>query len=203
MYLDLRSPHSYVQSSATYADLDAAGDVSRFKNGGVPVLFGEAGNEVCNWDATSALRMRLRIWSTFFNEGELVFWNSSFKKNYCHNGSANLYIGPEERGYTRVFQDFTRGMDPRAAMVKIEPSGAGVRGYGLRSPTMFLAYLHHFAGDPPTVSTRFQADVPIEGTATWIDPATGQTLATAPVDPGPQWINSPPFAVDVALRIRQ
>jgi len=202
-YLDLRSPHSYLQSTVANADLDGAGEVSRFARGDRPVVFGEAGNWDCNWDPTSATRLRLRLWSTFFAGGALVFWNSSAYKTYCHTGSANQYLGPEERGYTRVFADVTRDLDPRAQAVKIEPSSSGVRGYGLRSPTMFLAYFHHFSSDTPTISTSFAADVPVQGTASWIDPATGQTIATRPVEPGRQTLTTPPFAVDLALRIQR
>lgn len=201
-YLDLRSPHSYLQSTPQNADRDYASDVSQYKDGNLPIVFGEAGNETCNWDQTSALRLRLRLWSTFFSAGELVFWNSSGNKVYCPNGAANAYLGPEERGYTRVFQEFTRDLDLPAQMVTIEASGAGVRGYGLRSPTMFLAYLHHFSSHSATISTQINVDVPVRGTATWIDPATGQTIATQPVDPGPQSLTSPPFTIDLVLRIR-
>lgn len=200
-YLDLRSPHAYQQTTTSNADFEAIDAVSAFKKGDRPVVFGEFGNQHCNWDATSALRMRLRLWATFFDEAALVFWNSSAGQNYCPGGSANEYLGPEERGYTRVFHDFTHDLDPASHMVQVAPSEASVRGYGLRSPTMFLAYFHHFSDDASTISTSFAIDVPIKGIASWIDPASGRTIATESVEPGPQTLTTPSFSVDLALKI--
>lgn len=200
-YLDVRSPHAYPGTTPSDADAQMTDLATEAKVGGRPVIFGEFGNRGCNWDSTSALRARLQIWSAFFDEVSIVFWNTSLKKDYCPQGPGNEYLGPEERGFTRVLQDFTRGADPRARIVAIAPTNEGVRGYGLRSPTTFLAYFHHFADHTQAVTTRFTLDVPISGTATWIDPASGDVVKRERVGAGQRTLTTPAFTVDLALRI--
>ncbi|MGH2461319.1 MAG: DUF5060 domain-containing protein, partial [Chloroflexota bacterium] len=200
-YLDARSPHWYYSESPLDGGLSMADTIKNFRVNGKPVIFGELGNSTCNWEPTSALLMRVRLWSAFFNDGVVVFWNSSGAKNYCKNGASNEYLGPEERGYTRVLQGFTAKVDPRVVAIPLAISNQQVRGWGLGSPTLVLAYLHHFTSDANAVTTNVQVTVPLAGTATWIDPATGKVLATAPVQPGTVNLTTPPFAIDLALRI--
>jgi len=45
--------------------------------------------------------------------------------------------------------------------------------------------------------------VPFDGTATWIDPATGKVLASAPVKRGTVNLSTPSFTIDLALRISE
>ena len=85
-----------------------------------------AGTATCNWDGTSAVRMRVRSWSSFFNEGSLIFWQTGYSKAYCTN-PANIYLGPEERGYLKVLGDFTSGFDTKAAMTGAMNGTSGTR----------------------------------------------------------------------------
>ena len=95
-----------------------------------PILFGEQGNSVQNWDERSALRMRLRSWTAFFEEGVFVFWNSSFAKDYFAS-AANLYIGPQERGYIRALQNFTADVDADVQRFTFTLTSHDIRAYGL------------------------------------------------------------------------
>lgn len=202
-YLDARSPHWYYNEPPVTSVTTMANMIGRFRVNGEPVIFGELGNEDCNWDPTSALRMRLRLWSAFFNGGVVIFWNSSGAKNYCKNGASNMYLGPEERGYTQVLQDVTANVAAPVTTIPLALSNQEVRGWGLSSPTLVLGYLHHFTSHTGAVATNVQVAVPFDGTATWIDPATGKVLATAPVQRGTVSLTTPPFAIDLALRISE
>src|SRR6266511_2372512 len=156
-----------------------------------------------HWDERSAVRMRIRTWTAFFAEGTLIFWNTSATKTY-RAGAANIYLGPEERGYLHVLQRFTRGFDPRARIVPVDVSvPANVRGYGLSGPREFGAYLHAFRNQAtPTTGVRLTIQAGSPGSATWIDPADGRVLARRAVTRGAQQLIVPPFNVDVALKIR-
>jgi len=92
-------------------------------DGQKPVIFGEQGNAGQNWDDRSALRMRIRSWTAFFNEGSLIFWNSSFAKDYQAR-AANIYLGPPERMYIANLQTFTKALDAdvRIAAMTVRPA---------------------------------------------------------------------------------
>ena len=204
--IDICSPHWYGREnefdsdSVTREAFQAWKDVWKV---GKPVIFGEQGNSVANWDTRSAVRMRLRTWTAFFVEGSLIFWNTSFAKDYRRGSAANIYLGPEERGYTKVLQDFTRGFDPRAVVVGIEPAPKSkVRGFALSGPAGYALYVHNYvdhtnktSGITVKIAPRFA------GKATWTDPSTGATLGSQKLPAGEQTLNVPEFATDIALKI--
>jgi hypothetical protein len=169
---------------------------------GKPTLVDEQGNSGQNWDPNSALRLRLRSWTAFFAEAVFVFWNTSWAKDYQAN-SANVYLGPQERGYVRILQNYTRRFDPRAKVVPahLAPSAAA-RGYALRGPRNYGLYVVS-AGDftAPTSGVTATVDPAHAGTATWTDPATGRVLATKHVRSGAQTLSVPTFVTDIALKI--
>jgi Domain of unknown function (DUF5060) len=170
---------------------------------GKPTLVDEQGNTGINWDATSALRLRLRSWTAFFAEGTLVFWNTSFIKNCCPNGTSSVYIGPEERGFVRVLQTYTRGFDPQAKIEAAQTAPAGaVRAYALRGPRSYGLYL--VSAGPrtqPTSGVTATVNPAQAGTATWVDPSTGRILGRAKVRGGQQTLQVPAFTTDIALKI--
>ncbi len=202
--IEITSLHWYRKEDELQSDTLTQNEINFWKTFGKPVIFGEQGNSDQNWDERSALRMRIRSWTAFFNEGVLIFRNTSFAKDYRAGVASNIYLGPEERGYLRVLQQFTRGVDRRAIMegFPIRPDGAPVRGYALRSPTDYSAYLHAFNDHTnPTTGIRITIDVPLAGTATWISPQTGDVLAALAVDGGTRQLNVPSFTTDIALKV--
>lgn len=199
--IEINAPHWYERESEFESDLRTSQKISLAKRWGKPVVFGEQGNSVQNWDARSALRMRLRSWTAFFEEGVLVFWNSSFAKDYFA-GAANLYIGPQEREYIRALQDFTADVNAQVERFTLTPSSHDVRAYGLRWPGQILGYFHHVSDHDKPVHTTVTLDMPRDGAVLWIDPATAEVLANAPVAAGVQTLETPEFVVDLALRIR-
>jgi len=202
--IDIDSPHWYESEAEGDSDAVTAQHFAGWKAAGKPVIVGEQGNAGQNWDPVSATRMRVRAWTAFFVEGSLIFWNSSFAKDYKNPTTANIYLGPEERGYLRVLTGFTTGFDPRARMASVSVSDTGAaRGYALRGPRQYALYLHATSGqDSPTSGLTVRIDPATRGTAQWVSPATGDVLATRRVDSGAQTLEVPAFTTDVALRVR-
>ncbi len=201
--IDINSPHWYQREDEFTSDSVTWDNFAGWKAHGKPTIVGEQGNSVQNWDDRSALRMRLRSWTAFFAEGVFIFWNTSFAKDYHNSGAANIYLGPEERGYLRVLQDFTRDFDPQAVTTTLTVSRPDlVRGYALTSPTTYAAYLHSYTNhSTPTSGVSVTVAPQAAGTATWLSPATGQVLATLQVAAGTQQLTVPDFITDVALKI--
>jgi hypothetical protein len=201
--IDVNAPHWYEKEAEEESDSRTWSLFAGWKAAGKPVIVGEQGNSGQNWDEHSALRMRLRAWTAFFAEGTLIFWNTSRTKSY-RSVAANIYLGPEERRYLRVLQRFTRGFDPRARIVQVRVSGPpGLRGYGLGGPRDYAVYLHASQGHGSiTRSARLTIPATVRGIATWIDPASGQTLARRGVRRGTQDLAVPAFRTDIALKIR-
>src|SRR5262249_39593058 len=135
-------------------------------------------------------------------EAAIVFWNTSATKDYAAE-AANVYLGPEERGYIRVLSRYTADFDARSRVVTATVSGhLGLRAYALRGPAEYGLYLvdgssHSGQG----TGARVLVNPAGAGRAKWIDPATGRTLATTRVPAGRQTLTVPTFTTDVALTI--
>ena len=200
--IEINSPHWYQKENEFDSDEVTWQKFEQWKRAGKPVIVGEQGNSGQNFDERSGLRMRLRAWTTFFAEGALIFWNNSFAKDY-KAGAANIYLGPEERGYLKVLQDFTRGFDARAQITTLQVSNPNlVRGYALSSPTTYATYLHAYTDHAnPTTGISVTLESPAAGTATWIEPATGRVLGSQAIAAGTQVLTVPPFTIDIALKI--
>jgi hypothetical protein len=200
--IDITSPHWYESESEFSSDLVTRDKIWAWKAPGKPVVIGEQGNFFQNWDERSALRMRLRTWAAFFSEGTIVFWNTSFAKDY-KSLAANIYLGPIERGYLKALQDFTRGVDPRAAVDWPHVNRPDlVRPFGLSSPNSYAAYLHAFTNHSSVTSgITVTLTSPVAGTATWLDAATGNVLSVHSVTAGPTTLSVPAFITDIALKI--
>ena len=207
--IDINAPHWYVTETELESDLNMREKALKWKAYGKPVLVGEQGNSGMNWDPTSARRMRIRAWTALFQEVGLIFWNTSWSKFGMHLGryspgkASNIYLGPEERGYIRVLQNFASQLDAEVVMTPVEVSlPERVRGYGLLSPARAAVYLHHFQNHTETVD-RLCLTLQVPGNSAqnciWIEPATGKVLARTRVDPGRQTLITPPFTVDLAL----
>ncbi|MGI8807274.1 MAG: DUF5060 domain-containing protein [Acidimicrobiales bacterium] len=194
--LDIRSPHWYETESELRSDTAIDGQLGH-DSAGMPVVFGEQGNNGLNWDPLSARRLGIRSWTAFFKDAYLVFWNLSFAKDCKCQG---VYLGPEERSYVRSLQRFADGLTADRSPVPVDAGGA-VRGYGLRSGGSTAVYLHHFSDHSSTVSPLVRLPVAEAGVARWIDPATGEERGSQRVARGDQTLRPPPFNVDIALRI--
>jgi hypothetical protein len=202
--MDITSPHFYTYAGEFDIDRETYTNIINWKSFGKPVIIGEYGNAVVNWDATSDLRNRLTTWSAFFAEGSIVFWNSSFIMNYSNpNSVANAYLGPTTRGYIRVLTDYTGQVPADARIANITVSNPNsVRASALSSSSGYFAYLHAYTNHTSaTGGVTVTITVPQSGTATWINPSTGAVLGTQSVSAGIKTLNVPSFLIDVALKI--
>ena len=154
--IEVNAPHWYGNESELVSDRVTADRARRTKQFGKPVVYGEQGNYRGRedrsaegvggvWDPGSARRMRVRCWTAMFNEISFIFWETSYAKD---GHVRNIWIGPQERQYIRVMQDFASMLDRDVRMVEVPLSGAAagdVRAYGLRSDRCAAAYFHHHA----------------------------------------------------------
>ena len=184
--IDINAPHWYESENELTSDLRWQQLAGKWKQYGKPVIVGEQGNVGMNWDPRSAVRMRIRAWTALFQEIGLIFWNTSESKaamfggHYTPGTGANIYLGPEERGYIRVLQEFASRLDAGVRMAPVSLSSPTlVRGYALVSANSAGFYLQHAANHATPVenaelSFDFSPAWPSTLTGEWIDPATGR-----------------------------
>ncbi|MCC7355349.1 MAG: DUF5060 domain-containing protein, partial [Anaerolineae bacterium] len=212
--IEINAPHWYESERESDSDLRVRQLALKWKRAGKPVIVGEQGNSGMNWDPTSGPRMRIRTWAALFQEITFIFWNTSWSKygmfqgRYTPGGAANIYLGPEERGYIRVLQNFSARLD---ADVRMAPVGVSlprsVRAYGLRSDTVAAVYLHHFRDHSNAVrGLTITLDVPGGDrskplTGEWLDPSTGNVLGRVSLSAGHQTLAVPSFSIDLALLV--
>ena len=194
--VDIISPHWYGKEDVRNSDQSAADQINQFQLIPKPVIFGEQGQGL--WDSLAQTRMRARIWSALFNEGILVFWNSSFAKD-C---DCNQYIGWEERRITKVLQNFSEFLD--SGVRKLPTQNVGhLKVWGLSSSKTLALYIHDNL-DIKEINSGKQITVQsnIYGTGYWYDVHTGDIIETAEVGLGQQILSIPDFQTDIAFIAR-
>ncbi len=144
----------------------------------------------------------------------MIFWNTSDSKaamfggHYTPGSGANIYLGPEERGYIQVLQEFASRLDAGVRMVPVSLSSPSlVRGYGLVSSNVAGLYLQHAANHTePVENEEVRFDFSPLGNeqliGEWIDPSTGAVVSRLQVRTGLAELRVPPFKVDLALLVR-
>ncbi|MDQ3747953.1 MAG: PKD domain-containing protein [Acidobacteriota bacterium] len=198
------SPHFYSTEVATTTDTAMKTDIDQYPARNEPIMYSETGNRTANWDATSAVRMRIKLWVSFMRQASLIWWNQTFDKLYTHTVAANQYIGRTERDYVRHHVKWTNGF---AAGTKSEPATAPIntfRAYAISSANAFGCYIHHYLDHTATKSGGTINFTPtLTGVLQWFDPATGRVLSTVtisslanrPAEPIPD------FLIDIAFKI--
>ena len=211
--IDINAPHWYESENELTSDLRWQQLAGKWKQPGKPVIVGEQGNTGMNWDPRSAVRMRIRAWTALFQEISVIFWNTSQSKaamfggHYTPGTGANIYLGPEERGYIRVLQAFASRLDSGVRMAPVSlTSPTPIRGYALVSTNSAGIYLQHAANHTmPVEDAQLSFDFSPLGRQQWIgewtDPATGEVISRVRVLPRPTKLQVPPFTVDLALLV--
>jgi hypothetical protein len=230
--IDINAPHWYESEPPSDSDLRVHLNAAKWKSFGKPVIVGEQGNSGMNWDPGSAERMRVRTWTSLFEEIGLIFWNTSWSKAGMHHGrytpgaASNIYLGPQERSYTSILRRFSSALDTNMHQARLSTSDPGsVRTYALASNGVFAAYLHRYAASQKVgVQLHASIELPPQGRfcapanigsaqsfqtgmctarhAQWIDPATGRIVAQTILKPRNNSLDVPPFGVDLALVVR-
>jgi len=201
--MDIISPHLYSYAGEFDIDRETYDKIINWKMQGKPIIIGEYGYALVNYDATTDLKARLATWSAFFAEGSIVFWNTSVYKGYSSIGSSNAYLGPTTRSYIKLLTDFTKDVPQDAQIANIVVNNPSlVRAFALGSSSKYFAYIHAYTNHTtPTSGITVTINVQRAGTATWINPSTGAVLGTQSVSAGVQTLNVPSFLIDVALKI--
>jgi len=209
--IEINAPHWYARENELRSDVETANRARGWKQHGKPVIVGEQGNYVDPkkprpagvggvWDEGSARRMRIRLWTAFFNEIGFVFWSTS----YARDGHfMNIWLGPREREYVAALQDFCYCLDADVRPVEVKVSAPEeVRAYALASPERAAVYLHHYTSHTaPVEDLTVELDVPREGKLWFYSPVTAEVLGPFDVAAGPQRLRVPPFKVDAAILI--
>jgi hypothetical protein len=209
--IEVSAPHWYGNENELQSDAVTASHAEQWKKYGKPVIVGEQGNSAGSgknrppgvggvWDAGSAQRMRLRLWTAFFREISFIFWNTSYARDGHY---MNIWLGPQEREYVRALQDFSARLDADVRMVPVTVSDPSqVRAYGLRSARRAAVYLHHFKDHATVVrGLTVTVDVPADAHAFWYSPTSADIVATLKVETGTQTLTAPDFTVDLALLV--
>lgn len=208
--IEVNAPHWYGNEDERQSDVVTESRAKGWKKHNLPVIVGEQGNSAGRkdrapgvggvWDAGSARRMRLRLWTAMFNEISFIFWNTS----YARDGHfMNIWLGPQEREYVRALQDFSYRLDADVRMAAVHVSDPDqVRAWGLRSARQSAVYLHHFK-DHQSVCSHLQVtvDVPMDAEAYWYRPETAAIVRAGPVAAGRHELTAPDFTVDLALLV--
>ncbi|MHC4228136.1 MAG: hypothetical protein ACYSW0_11980, partial [Planctomycetota bacterium] len=209
--IEINAPHWYQNENELESDKVTASRAENWKRYNMPVVVGEQGNRVDRrkphppgvggvWDEGSALRMRIRNWTAFFNEIIFIFWNTSYARDGHY---MNIWLGPKEREYVRAMQDFAYRLDKDVRMVPVKVSRSdAVRAYGLASRTRAGVYLHHFSDHKEAVrNVTVTLDVPENAKAYWYSPENAEILKIVGVSAGTHTLEVPEFTVDLALLI--
>ena len=209
--IEINAPHWYQRENELESDAVTTSRAKNWKKYDKPVVVGEQGNRIDRknppapgvggvWDDRSALRMRIRNWTAFFNEIAFIFWNTSYARD-GHN--MNIWLGPKEREYVRAMQDFAYGLDKDVRVIAVDVSEPEkVRAYALASPERAGVYLHHFGShSEPVHGVRIGLDVPRTAKGYWYSPENAAILGTIELTKGTETIDVPDFTVDIALLI--
>jgi PKD repeat protein len=196
--IDFYSPHWYEREIEEGSDAITADKAAEWKQQyGKPIIVGEQGNYENVWDYGSARRMRYRLWGALFNEMSFVFWNTSYARNGHY---MNIYLGPEERQYTRALQTFSSCLDAGMKMTPVERSSKRFRVHALASEQRVAVYLRNRFGEK-TKGDSITLTVPKAGYGYWLAPDTMHLLGSFRVGAGEQKIEIPDLRHDLALLI--
>ncbi len=202
--IDIVSPHWYETEKLSDSDKVTADFIQKFNNVGRPVIFGEQGNAVTNWDETSAERMRVRLWSSFFNQGIMIFWSSSTSKTENQPLSyyfSNIYIGNTEKLYIKNLQKFTSNFPIDSKPTVYSLNNYDVRGYGLSSQDVNAGYFFHYRNSQLSTSFSLNIDNKKTGKIVWYDPESGKTIGESDCLSKSCSITSPSFLTDIAFKL--
>jgi hypothetical protein len=205
--IDIDSPHWYESEPLAMSDIRIVQLAAEWKKSGKPVIVGEHGNTGMNWDPGSAVRMRIRAWTSLFEDVGLVFWNTSWSKYGMYQGGytpgqpANIYIGPQERRFMSVLDRFRSRLKSGMRRTELRLSGAYARAYALESADLVAAYLRNASTSAVRsgelkLSWDDMSHSPLS--IEWIDPATGNVMQHA-LSRTPTGLDVPPFDIDLAL----
>jgi hypothetical protein len=131
----------------------------------------------------------------------IIFWNQGQNKVYKNPDNANIYLGPIERSYLSILNQFL----PEDLHLPVEKrlfliTELETQIYLLKNKDYILAYLLKFDKDKQK-EEYLHLDLIKNGKIEWIDPRTKQIVEEYFLTKGEQSIIIPNFELDLALRI--
>jgi hypothetical protein len=200
--VDISSAHWYSTENLSETDLAIKSKIEFLQKWDKPIVFSEIGNSNVSWDKNSALRMRIKIWTAYFKNASFIFWNTN-RGVYKHpNNCANIYLGPEERKYTKAFRKFVNNVKENLNNAEVQLKEQDqVRSYALKSPKHFLAYFYHFKNPDKNIKINIKINLANSGNLKWVKPQTGEIIRKEDVSAGENTLQSPLFEEDLALKI--
>lgn len=201
--IDIISPHWYESENLSDSDRRTYDFIDEFRSINKPVIFGEQGNALENWDNESPIRMRVRLWTAFFREAIMIFWSSSSTKGVSQRLPlyANIYLGEEERFYIKNLQNFTEGFPLESGVMEFSLQNYGIRGNGLTSKNTYAGYFFNFKNPGKETSFHYTFQVPFKGTLQWYDPETGKIIREDNCYFDICELSSPLFKIDIAFKL--
>ncbi|MBT3249512.1 MAG: PQQ-binding-like beta-propeller repeat protein [Candidatus Pacebacteria bacterium] len=173
--LSLLSYHWFESEDVLSTTTTTKNNVNYLKQFQKPILFSEIGNVNASWDIDSAQRMRVKLWTSFFNKAYLVIWNQPGEIYYNNHQNANIYLGPKERAYAKAFSEFTNSTGIDLETFSIENNNPQIEIFGLKNKDEAYIYI---AKTPKFINTDNDTiKLPFKNKKIkWQDPATGLYL---------------------------
>ncbi len=202
--ISMNNPHWYRSPTPDMFDTQYVNFLNSEKSTyGKPVLWTEFGNTGICHTPESPFRWRVATWSIFFNEGAVIFWQTS-NPGYT-SGAANAYFNADVRNYFANMDAYNRDFDKDAMPITVQVSTSEVRTYGLLGPKHFGLYIYDYSQPYRSRSSRRGVIITLpeqmSGTGVWIDPATGTVKSTVNITPEMTQLEVPPFVSDIALKV--
>jgi outer membrane protein assembly factor BamB len=198
--IEINSLHWYDAECDLYCVRNVETQINKITSLQKPTIFSEIGNRDANWDPRSADRMRARLWVGYFYDISPIYWNTSDSYYSSVHGASNIFLGPTERSYTKIFSDTIASMQG-GERIKIVTQTEGVIALGKKSATHTLIYLHRNINAPAKSPAAIELPDASIRSLEWIDPKTGITHRASKPNPASTTIVTPPFTTDLLLKI--
>lgn len=195
--LDLQSIHWYGSENIFETAITTKNYIENYKKFNKPILFSEIGNQEVSWDLNSAQRMRVKLWSGLFNQAYFVIWNQP-GSIYYNDQNANIYLGPKERSYTKIFSEFANNLEVNLKPFETNNQNSQIEVFGLKNENKAYIYISK------TENSKDEIEIEIPFTfqqIKWMDTETGLTtkteLATNKSLPTKNKVTLPSFYLDL------
>lgn len=172
-----------------------------YKKYAKPIIVSEKGNDTQNWDLLSATRMRVDQWLGFVDQLTYIYWNTNNQMYKKNTGASNIYIGPTERTYLRIFSEFIPKKYSYFSPTTLFTRGEEKIKAAYLDTTLF-GYIFRNINFTQSKTAEISFPSPIHGVIIWVNPTTGDSISQLIKAPT-QSIITPEFSVDIAFRIDQ
>lgn len=175
--LDFTSLHHYFSIDPHAAQGEFLSMIEPYKNTNQAIVFSELGNANASWDADSAVRFRIRIWTAFMSQTPIFFWAQNGPLFQNPGNNANVYLGPTERAIIKNFRMLTQSQSQEWISLPASADTQQVSALALQNKATLWIYATN-----TQENTWITGNITIPNTKTslveWYDPATGRKIGT-------------------------